>query len=46
MREYVLLLEYDRGVHPIRDTFIDHPEIVVRALDISLGYVGAGASSA
>ena len=38
MREYVLLLEYDRGVHPIRDAFIDHPEVVVRALDISLGY--------
>lgn len=36
MREYVFLLEYDRGVHPIRDVFIDNPEVVVRALDISL----------
>jgi hypothetical protein len=36
MREYVFLLEYERGVHPIRDVFIDSPEVVVTALDISL----------
>ncbi|PSP50192.1 transcriptional regulator [Halobacteriales archaeon QH_7_69_31] len=36
MREYVFLLEYDRGIHPVRDVFIDHPEVVVTALDISL----------
>jgi hypothetical protein len=36
MREYVFVLEYERGVHPIRDAFIDHPEVVVTALDISL----------
>jgi hypothetical protein len=36
MREYVFLLEYERGVHPIRDVFIDNPEVVVTALDISL----------
>lgn len=35
MREYVFLLEYDRGVHPVRDAFIDHPEVVATALDIS-----------
>jgi hypothetical protein len=38
MREYVFLLEYERGVHPIRDVFIDHPEVVVAALDISLSH--------
>ena len=36
MREYVFLLEYDRGIHPVRDVFIDHPEVVATALDISL----------
>lgn len=36
MREYVLLLEYDRGVHPVRDVFIDHPEVVATALDVSI----------
>jgi hypothetical protein len=36
MREYVFLLEYERGVHPVRDAFIDHPAVVVTSLDISL----------
>ena len=36
MREYVFLLEYERGVHPIRDVFIEHPDVVVTTLDISL----------
>lgn len=35
MREYVFLLKYDRGVHPVRDAFIDHPRVVATALDIS-----------
>ena len=36
MREYVFDLEYDRGVHPVRDVFIDHPAVVATALDISI----------
>ena len=36
MREYVFLLEYDRDVHPIRDFFIDHPEIVATTLNMSV----------
>lgn len=35
MREYVVTLTYERGVHPVRDVFIDHPEIVATALAIS-----------
>ncbi|GAA0240244.1 helix-turn-helix domain-containing protein [Haladaptatus pallidirubidus] len=40
MREYVFLLKYDRGVHPIRDVFIDHPTVVATALDISTALDG------
>lgn len=36
MREYVFLLEYDRSVHPVRDVFIDHPEVVATALTVSI----------
>lgn len=36
MREYVFLLEYERGIHPIRDVFINHPDVVATALDISI----------
>jgi len=36
MREYVFLLEYERGVHPTRDALIDNPEVVVTTLDVSL----------
>lgn len=35
MREYVVLLGYERGVHPVRDVFIEHPELVATALAIS-----------
>lgn len=35
MREYVLLFEFDRGVHPVRDVFIDHPDLLANALAIS-----------
>lgn len=35
MREYVVLLTYERGVHPFRDVFIDHPELVATSLAIS-----------
>lgn len=40
MREYVLRLEYDRGVHPVMDVFIDHPEMVATSLDISASLDG------
>lgn len=36
MREYVFLLEYDRGVHSVRDVFIDHPVVVATALTVSI----------
>lgn len=32
MREYVFTLEYDRGVDPIADVFIDHPEAIARSV--------------
>lgn len=35
MREYAVLFTYERGVHPVRDVFIDHPELVATALAIS-----------
>ena len=38
MREYVFLLEYDYGVHPVRDVFIDHPDVVAGTLDISISH--------
>ena len=34
MREYVFLLEYDYGVHPVRDVFIDHPDVERACNDI------------
>jgi predicted DNA binding protein len=40
MREYVFILEYDRGVHPVRDAFIDNPEVVATTLDISTSLEG------
>ena len=36
MREYVFVLEYDYGVHPVRDVFIDNPDVVATTLDISI----------
>ncbi|MFC4436459.1 MULTISPECIES: helix-turn-helix domain-containing protein [Natrialbaceae] len=35
MREYSVLFTYERGVHPVRDIYIDHPEVVATALAIS-----------
>ncbi|NHN41964.1 transcriptional regulator [Halorubellus sp. JP-L1] len=32
MREYVFTLEYERGVDPIADVFIDHPEAIARSV--------------
>jgi hypothetical protein len=36
MREYLFTLTYDSGVHPVRDAFIRHPDVVATALDISI----------
>lgn len=35
MREYIVLLTYDRGVHPVRDVYIDHPDLLGTSLAIS-----------
>ncbi|WP_306061483.1 helix-turn-helix domain-containing protein [Natronococcus wangiae] len=35
MREYSILFTYEQGVHPVRDVYIDHPEVVTTALAIS-----------
>ena len=40
MREYVIRLEYDRGIHPVMDVFIDYPEMVATSLDISASVDG------
>jgi predicted DNA binding protein len=36
MRELVVTLEYDRGVDPVMDAFLDHPGMVAKAVDVSL----------
>jgi predicted DNA binding protein len=40
MREFVVTLAYDRGVDPVMDVFLDHPELVASAVDISVGTGG------
>lgn len=35
MREYVVTLTYERGIHPLRDVFIDHPDLLATSLAIS-----------
>lgn len=40
MREYEFLLEYESGVHPVRDAFIEHPDVVATALDITTSLNG------
>lgn len=40
MREYVLRLEYERGVHPVMDVFIQHPEMLATSLDVSASLDG------
>lgn len=35
MREYVVLFTYTADVHPVRDVFIDHPELEATSLAIS-----------
>jgi predicted DNA binding protein len=36
MREFVFTLEYDRGVDPIVDVFVDHPETEARSVACSV----------
>lgn len=40
MREYVLQLEYELGVHPVMDVFIQHPDMIAKSLDISVSLDG------
>lgn len=40
MREYVLQLEYETGVHPVMDVFIEHPAMLAKSLDISVSLDG------
>jgi hypothetical protein len=40
MREFVVTLAYDRGQDPVMDVFLDHPELVASAVDISVGAGG------
>lgn len=35
MREYVFLFTYERGILPVRDVYIEHPEVVATSLAIS-----------
>lgn len=35
MREYVFLFEYEKSIHPVRDVFIDHPDLMATSLAIS-----------
>jgi hypothetical protein len=37
MREFVITMDYDSGVDPVMDAFIDHPDLVSKAVDISVG---------
>lgn len=40
MRELVITLEYDSGTDPVTDVFIEHPDLVSKSVDISLGVDG------
>lgn len=40
MREYVLRLEYERGVHPVMDVFIEYPSMIAESLDVSASLDG------
>lgn len=40
MREYIFDLEYRYGVHPIRDVFINHPDVIATGLDVSITHEG------
>jgi predicted DNA binding protein len=40
MRELAVTLEYERGVDPVTDVFIEHPDLVAVSVDISVGAGG------
>jgi predicted DNA binding protein len=40
MREFVITLDYDHGVDPVMDVFIEYPELVSKAVNISVGVDG------
>jgi predicted DNA binding protein len=40
MRELVVTLDYDGGVNPVVDVFIDHPELVSQSVDVSVSESG------
>lgn len=40
MREYVLRAEYDEGIHPVMDIFIQYPDLFAKSLDISVSLDG------
>lgn len=40
MREFAVTLDYDSGVDPVMDLFIEHPQLVSKAVDISVGAGG------
>lgn len=40
MREFVFTIQFDRGVDPLSDLFIAHPEAIATAVTISVSYRG------
>jgi predicted DNA binding protein len=36
MREYVFTVEYEQGIDPVMDVFIEHPETIAKAVSISV----------
>ncbi len=40
MREYVLELTYETGVHPVMDVFIEYQDLIAKSLDISASLDG------
>lgn len=40
MREFTVTLDYEPGVDPVMDVFIEHPKLVSNAVDISVGSGG------
>lgn len=40
MREFVVSLEYERGVDPVMDVFVEHPQLVSNAVTVSVGAGG------
>lgn len=40
MRELVITLEYEPGVSPVSDAFIEHPELVASSVDVTVSRAG------